>query len=82
MNPIEQPWAKYSSDQLNAAIANTYGEGINPIAVHDLLNALKSCLVAMEGQEAFPGHNNAYMLQVCLPRAKAAIEKAKLPSNE
>jgi hypothetical protein len=76
MTPISQPWARYSSDQLNAATENTFGNGINPEAVPDLLNALRSCLAGMEGEESFPGHNNAYLMQVCLPRAKSAIEKA------
>jgi hypothetical protein len=71
MNPIPQPWAKYSSDELNAAISATYGAGINPEAVPVLLKAfqrlLDDCLVG-----DFNEHWDSYT------NAKEIMAKAKI----
>jgi len=45
MNPITQPWAKYYSDQLNAATSNTYGKGIDPSSVPELLEVLRALTI-------------------------------------
>lgn len=46
-------------------------------AVPDMENALRSFVVGMNNQdEQFPGHNQAYLTQVVLPRAIQALEKA------
>jgi hypothetical protein len=50
MNPIEQPWAKYSSDELNAATSNTYGKGIDPSSVPELLAVVEKLLEVMAGR--------------------------------
>jgi hypothetical protein len=45
-------------------------------AVPEMESALRSFIVGMEGPEQFPGHNQIYLQQVVLPRAKEALTKA------
>lgn len=48
-------------------------------AAQDLLNALRGFIVGMDKtNDKFPGHSEAYLQQVVLPKAQAAIEKATL----
>lgn len=43
----------------------------------DMEHALRSFITAMSNiDEKFPGHNEAYLRQVCLPRAIEALKKA------
>lgn len=67
--------ARWQRTQLASAINNTYGAGINPEAVPELLAALKRLLIShdidtMEVTES--------LIQADKAIAKAAIEKAKL----
>lgn len=67
--------AEATADKLVSAYNGTYGDGINPEAVPDLLAALKRLLVShdidtMEVTEA--------LIQADKAVAKAAIEKSKL----
>jgi hypothetical protein len=79
MNMITQPWAKYTSDQLNSATENTYGKGINPEAVGEMLVAandllrFESALRVMEDMLATPEP-----FFKILATLKAAIDKATI----
>lgn len=45
-------------------------------AAPEMEHALRSFIEGMEGKEKFPGQNEAYLRDVCLPRAKFALKKA------
>lgn len=61
-----------------SAVNATWGSGIDPEAVPELMHAVLSFIAGMNEEESFPGHSEAYLTQVCLPRAEAAIAKANL----
>lgn len=61
-----------------SAVNATYGSGIDPEAIPELMHAVLSFIAGMNEEESFPGHSEAYLTQVCLPRAEAAIAKANL----
>lgn len=70
---VPAPESDYNAEAIVSAINNTYGAGINPEAVPDLLQAIK------ELKQAFIRANKFYSKDhEILGLANAAIEKAKL----
>lgn len=72
MTAKELKWSKYSSDQLEAATQGTYGIGVNPEAVRELLQATKILLGQFEKESV--SESNI----IAINRARAAIKKATL----
>ena len=59
------------------AVNNTYGVGVNPEAVADMLHALK---IALSHFDNNPGHHSALSVSQA-ETIRAAINKAKLTAN-
>lgn len=58
-----------------SAVNNTYGSGVNPEAVPDLLKALKAMVMT---EDLRSNNNKNYIFTPSYHSAKAAIDKAKL----
>lgn len=70
-NSIREPWAEKDAESIVKAMNNTWGEGVNPEAVPELLRTLNNMCEYFEwliNDPNFPAYREA----------KTAIEKAKI----
>lgn len=76
-NSIRSPWAEKDAESIVKAMNGTWGEGINPEAVKDLLEVAQHALNMLRLMPEL----DLTMPQL-MKKAKVAIEKAKITNNE